>query len=513
MIKRALVSVYEKKGIVEFCSGLHKLGVEIVATGGTARLLKKNKIPVKGVSDVTGFPEILEGRVKTLHPKLLGGILALREKKHLDELKKHGITPIDMVISNLYPFKKVISKKGVELKEALENIDIGGVNMIRAAAKNFENVVVVVNPDRYDEILKLLKTKKEIDRETRSKLAIEAFNETAKYDLIIHRYLLSLIKYEKFPEIFNFQYKKIQDLRYGENPHQKAALYSELTPYYEPSVLNSKQIAGKKLSWTNVLDLDTALELAKEFKEPFVVILKHTSPCGASCGKDLLDAYVKAYQADPISAFGGVMGTNRKIDLETGKRMASAHFDCIIAPDFDEEAVKVLTERKSLRLIKAGELKNIHSKVQFDVAGVLGGILIQEHNKIDGEENFKVVTEKKPTDEQFESLLFAWKIARYVKSNGIVLTKGKTTVGIGLGQTSRVDAVRIAINRAGERVRDSMMASDGFFPFRDSVDEAAKAGIAAIIEPGGSVRDQEVIQAANEHKIPMVFTGIRSFRH
>jgi len=514
MIRRALVSVYDKRGIVEFCRNLNKLGIEIIATGGTARLLKENKIPVKEVSDVTGFPEILEGRVKTLHPKILGGILALRQKKHLDELKKHDINPIDMVVSNLYPFKEVISKKGVQLKEALENIDIGGVNMIRAAAKNFENVVVIVNPDRYDEILSLLKTKKEIDIITRSRLAIEAFNETAKYDLIIHRYLTGLVKpYEEFPEILNFQYNKVQDLRYGENPHQKAALYSELTSYDEPSVLNAKQIAGKTLSWTNVLDLDTALEMMKEFKEPFVVILKHTSPCGASCGKDILDAYEKAYQADPISAFGGVVGLNRKIDLETAKRMSEAHFDCIIATDFDDNAVKVLTERKALRLLKTGELKNIRSKVQFDTTGVLGGIMIQEHNRIPGKENFRVVTKNKPTDEQFESLLFAWKIVKYVKSNAIVLTKGKTTVGVGLGQTSRVDAAKIAINRAGERAKGSVMASDGFFPFRDSIDQTAEAGIVAIIQPGGSKNDPEVIKAANEYNIPMIFTGIRCFRH
>jgi phosphoribosylaminoimidazolecarboxamide formyltransferase/IMP cyclohydrolase len=513
-MKRALVGVYDKREIIEFCRGLNNLGFEIIATSGTAELLRKNKIPVKEVSEVTGFPEILDGRVKTLHPKILGGILALRQKKHLDELKKHGITPIDMVICNMYPFKEIISKKDVELKEALENIDIGGVTMIRAAAKNFENVVVVVNPDRYDEILNILKTKKDVDRETRSKLAIEAFNETAKYDFIIQKYLTSLIKpREEFPELLDFQYNKIKNLRYGENPHQKAALYSDLIPLDEPSIVNAKQIAGKDLSWTNILDLDTALEMIKEFKEPFVIILKHMSPCGASCGKDILDAYVKAYEADSLSAFGGVVGLNRKIDLETAKKMAEAHFDCIIATGFDEDAVKLLSERKALRLLKTGDLNNTHSKPHFDIASILGGVMLQEHYKFSGEDNFKVVTKNKPTKEQFDSLLFAWKIVRYVKSNAIILVKDKTVVGIGVGQTSRVDSAKTAINKACEKAKGSLMASDGFFPFRDSIDNVAKAGITAIIQPGGSVNDSEIIKAANEYNIPMIFTGIRCFRH
>jgi phosphoribosylaminoimidazolecarboxamide formyltransferase/IMP cyclohydrolase len=318
---------------------------------------------------------------------------------------------------------------------------------------------------------------------------------------------------EEFPSILDFQYNKIKNLRYGENPHQKAALYNDLIPLDEPSILNAKQIAGKDLSWTNILDLDTALEMIKEFKEPFVVILKHMSPCGASCGKDILDAYVKAYEADSLSAFGGVVGLNRKIGLETAKKVAEAHFDCIIATDFDEDAVKLFSERKALRLLKTGELKNIHSKPQFDVAGILGGIMLQEHYRYSGEENFKVVTKNKPTKEQFESLIFAWKIARYVKSNAIVLVKDKTTVGIGVGQTSRVDSAKIAIDKAGEKVKGSVMASDGFFPFIDSIDQAAKSGVAAIIQPGGSVNDSEIIKATNEYNISMVFTGIRCFRH
>jgi phosphoribosylaminoimidazolecarboxamide formyltransferase/IMP cyclohydrolase len=385
--------------------------------------------------------------------------------------------------------------------------------MIRAAAKNFENVVVIVDLNRYDQVLQELKKNGDVSKATRSVLAVEAFKRTAKYDWIIYDFLEKQKTLEKFPDVLNLTYKKIKDLRYGENPHQKATLYSELTSSDEPSILNVKKISGKELDWNNTLDLDTALEMMKEFKEPFVVILKHTSPCGASCGKDIFDAYVKAYEADSLSAFGGVVGLNRKVDLKVAKKMTEAHFDCIIAIDFDEDAINLLAERKALRILKTDELKNIHSKPRFDIVSILGGIMLQERYRFSEEENFKVVTKNKPNKEQFESLLFGWKIARYVKSNAIVLAKGKTTVGIGVGQTSRVDSAKIAIKKAGERAKDSVMVSDGFFPFRDSIDEAAKAGIAAIIQPGGSIKDKEIIDAANEHGIAMVLTGMRCFRH
>ena len=511
-IKRALVSVYDKTGIIEFCRNLHRLGIEIIATGGTTKLLKENKIPVKNVSDITNFPEILNGRVKTLHPKILGGILALREKQeHVSELKKHDIKPIDMVVSNLYPFEKVTSKEDIHLKEALENIDIGGPNMIRAAAKNFENVVVVVDPKDYDEVIKELKENGDISKKSRSRLAIEAFRHTSKYDWIIHKFLeKNVSEPTEFPELLNLTYKKIYDLRYGENPHQKGAFYREFE-IKEPCVTNAEQLSGKKLSWTNVLDLNSALEVVKEFDEPTVSIIKHTSPCGVACGTNLYDAFEKAYSSDPLSAFGGIVGANRKIDLTTAKRMSECHFDAIIAHDFEGDALELLKKRNVLILMKTGKLT--HNQVKhFDMVTVKGGLLVQEHDSFPLKD-IKTVTKVKPSSKDMDSMLFAWKVVKHVKSNAIVLVKGKRTVGIGMGQTSRVDSVKIAIKRAGDESKGSVMASDGFFPFRDSIDEAKKAGVVAIIQPGGSVKDKEVIDAANEHGISMVFTGMRAFRH
>ena len=512
MLKRALISVYDKTGIVEFARELNNLGIEVISTGGTAKLLQENGIPVKPVSEVTKSPEMLNGRVKTQHPSILAGILALREKEeHLKELEEHGIKPIDMVIFNFYPFEEVIKKEKPDLKEVLENIDIGGPSTIRAAAKNFENVVVIVNPDRYNRVIEEIKKTGDVSRETRSMLSIEAFKRTAKYDWMIQNFLEKRLNYfTSFPEAISLEYKKIMDLRYGENPHQRAALYKYMNTD-ETTVINSEQLAGKKLSWTNILDLSTALELVKEFEEPTVTIIKHTSPCGAACGSTLFDAYEKAYASDPISAYGGIVGINRKVDLDTAKSMAPAHFDCIIAPDFDDAAVEHLKQRKALRLLKTGPFSEV-KRNHIDMTKVAGGLMIQEHN-VANPNDLKVVTEVKPTPEQMDSLLFAWKVVKYVKSNGIVLAKGRRTVGIGLGQTSRVEAVKTAIYKSKGEAKGSVMASDGFFPFRDSIEKAAEAGIIAIIEPGGSKRDQEVINAANEYKMPMVFTGIRCFRH
>jgi len=512
MLKRALISVYDKTSIVEFARELNNLGIEIVSTGGTAKLLQESGIPVKPVSDVTKSPEMLNGRIKTQHPSILAGILALREKEeHLKELEEHGIKPIDIVVFNFYPFEEIIKKEKPNLKEVLENIDIGGPSTIRAAAKNFENVVVIVNPERYNRVIEEIKKTGNVSKETRSMLAVEAFKRTAKYDWMIQDFFEKRLNYfTSFPDVINLEYKKIMDLRYGENPHQRAALYKHMATN-ETTVINSEQLAGKKLSWTNILDLSTALELVKEFEEPTVTIIKHTSPCGAACGSTLFDAYEKAYASDPISAYGGIVGINRKVDLDTAKRMAPAHFDCIIAPDFDEAAVQYLKERKALRLLKTGPFSEVERN-HIDMTKVAGGLMIQEHN-IAEVNDLKIVSEVKPTPEQMDSLLFAWKVVKYVKSNGIVLAKGKRTVGIGLGQTSRVDAARNAIVRAGEEADGSLLASDGFIQFRDTVDEAAKVGIKAIIQPGGSKRDPEVIDAANEYKMPMVFTGIRAFRH
>jgi len=512
MLKRALISVYDKTGIVEFARELNNLGIEIISTGGTAKLLQEQGIPVKPVSDVTKSPEMLNGRVKTQHPSILAGILALREKEeHMKELEQHNIKPIDIVVFNFYPFEEVIKKEKPDLKEALENIDIGGPSTIRAAAKNFENVVVIVNPDRYDQVIKEMKKTGDVSRETRSRLAVEAFKQTARYDWTIQNFFEKRLNYfTEFPEVINLKYKKIMDLRYGENPHQKATLYKHMDTN-ETTIINSEQLAGKKLSWTNILDLNTALELIREFEEPAVTIIKHTSPCGVACGSNLYDAYEKAYASDPISAYGGIVGINRKIDFNTAKRMSTAHFDCIIAPDFDGAALELLKQRKSLRLLKTGPFTQV-KRNHIDMTKVAGGLMIQEHN-VALVKDLKVVTEVKPTPEQLDSMLFAWKVVKYVKSNGIVLAKGKRTVGIGLGQTSRVDAARNAIARADEEAKGSIMASDAFLPFRDAVDEVVKAGVVGIIQSGGSIRDQEVIDAANEHRIPMVFTGIRCFRH
>ena len=512
MLKCALISVYDKTGVVEFARELNNLGIEIISTGGTAQLLQEQGIHVKPVSEVTKSPEMLNGRVKTQHPSILAGILALRGKEeHMKELEQHGIKPIDIVVFNFYPFEEIIKKEKPDLKEVLENIDIGGPSTIRAAAKNFENVVVIVNPERYDQVIQEIKKTGDVSRETRSRLAVEAFKRTAKYDWTIQNFLEHRSHaFTNFPEVINLKYKKIMDLRYGENPHQKAALYKHMTTN-ETTVINSEQLAGKKLSWTNVLDLNTALELIKEFEEPAVTIIKHTSPCGAACGSNLYDAYEKAYASDPISAYGGIVGINRKVDFDTAKRMSTAHFDCIIAPDFDDAALELLKQRKSLRLLKTGPFTQVERN-HIDMTKVAGGLMIQEHN-VALVNDLKVVTEVKPTPEQLDTMLFAWKVVKYVKSNGIVLAKGKRTVGIGLGQTSRVDAARNAIARAGEEAKGSIMASDAFLPFRDTVDEVVKCGVLGIIQSGGSIRDQEVIDAANEHRIPMVFTGIRCFRH
>jgi phosphoribosylaminoimidazolecarboxamide formyltransferase/IMP cyclohydrolase len=511
MLKRALISVYDKTGIVEFAKELNKLGIEIISTGGTAILLKKYGISVKTVSDVTKFPEILDGRVKTLHPMISGGILAVRGKKeHMEELKEHDIKPIDIVICNLYPFEKVTSKDNVDLEEALENIDVGGPNMIRAAAKNFENVVVIVDPSRYYQVLQELKRNGDVSKETRSDLAIEAFKRTAKYDWIIYDFLEKQKTLEKFPDVLNLTYKKIKDLRYGENPHQKASLYKDLT-LNEKSFIDAEQISGKELSWNNILDMNTSLGLAKEFDEPAAVIVKHATPCGVAYSPNILDAYEKAYSADPVSAFGGIVSLNRKVDLELARSMSSAHFDCIIAPDFDESGIKLLTQRKSLILLKIGPFSQVIDN-DIDIVKIPGGLLLQEHDNAKLKD-LRVVTKVKPTQEQLNSLVFAWKVVKYVRSNGIVLVKGKRTVGIGGGQTSRVNSAKIAIEKAKNEAKDSIMASDGFIPFRDVIDEAAKAGIIGIIQPGGSIKDKEIIDAANEHGIAMVFTGMRCFRH
>lgn len=524
-IRRAIVSVTDKSGIETFAKELSKQGVEIISTGGTAEILKKAGIPVIGISNYTGFPEMLDGRLKTLHPKIHGGILGQRDKtEHAKQMEEHGILPIDMVVVNLYAFENTIAK-GCSLEEAIENIDIGGPTMIRAAAKNHKDVAVVVDPSDYHNILdEIKKTSGNLSPQTRFYLAKKVFQLTARYDGAISNYLGriegSIIK-KNFPDTFTIQVEKVQDLRYGENPHQQAAFYRERNQdEKKPCAANAKQLHGKELSFNNILDLNAAIELAKEFHEPSCVIIKHNNPCGVAMSKKgLLDAYQKALSCDKVSAFGGIIAFNRKVNAEAAKEMSQLFLEAIAAPGFDADALKILKDKKNLRLLEIPEFK-AHTvgralPDEYDLKKVNGGLLIQTAD-IECAQDLKTVTKLEPTDTQLEDLLFAWNVGKHVKSNAIIFAKNTQTIGIGAGQMSRIDSTRLGIMKAkdaGLEVKGSVMASDAFFPFRDNVDKAAEADVAAIIQPGGSVRDEEVIKAADEHKIAMVFTGIRHFRH
>ncbi|MFB0545140.1 MAG: bifunctional phosphoribosylaminoimidazolecarboxamide formyltransferase/IMP cyclohydrolase, partial [Asgard group archaeon] len=479
--------------------------------------LKSAGVNVLEVSDVTGFPELLDGRVKTLHPKIHAGILADRRKdEHVKELEDHNIKPIDMVVVNLYPFEETVKKENVSLEEAVENIDIGGPTLLRAGAKNFENVVVIINPNRYDEIIKELEENNgEISLKTRKILAAEAFTHTAFYDAIIHQYLIKEFNLlTDFPETLIFPLKKVQDLRYGENPHQKAAFYKDVNAL-NLSVSDAKQLQGKELSFNNIVDLDAALDVVKEFEDPTAVIIKHTNPCGVAVSNNILDAYIKAHATDPMSAFGCVIGLNREVNEELAEKITSTFVECVIAPEYTSIALEIFKKKPNLRLLELKSLgKTAFNSKEKSCKNITGGMLLQTKDKKRlNPDDLKVVTEIAPTKEQISALLFAWTIVKHVKSNGIVLAKNTQTVGIGAGQMSRVDAVMLAVRKAGERSRGAVLASDAFFPFRDSIDEAAKGGITAIIQPGGSIRDQEVIDAANERKISMVLTGMRCFKH
>jgi len=512
-IKRALLSVSDKKNIVEFAEGLSALGVEIISTGGTAKLLSGSGIKVKEVSDVTGFPEMMEGRVKTLHPKIHGGILAVRKKEeHLKQAEKEGIGLIDMVVVNLYPFEETVLKEKVKLEDAIEQIDIGGPTLLRSAAKNFEGVAVVCNPERYGDILEEMK--KGLSDETRKMLALETFEHVAHYDVVIAQYLRKEFeKNEEFPEYLNLSFKKIQDLRYGENPHQKAALYRDRR-IKDPSAVNSVQIQGKQLSYNNILDANAAFELLKEFDEPTAVIVKHNNPCGVASSPDILEAYRKAKSVDPEAAFGSIVAINQKVGKELAEEITSTFVEVLIVPKIDDEAREILSKKKSLRVLETGESR-IQRKKYIEYRSVVGGLLVQDSDyKLQREVQF--VTKRKPTKEEMKSLLYAWTIAKYVKSNAIVFAREHRAAGIGAGQMKRVDAAKLAALIAsdfGESLKGCGMASDAFFPFRDGIDYAAKLGVTAIIQPGGSIRDREVIAAAEEHDIAMVFTGIRHFRH
>ena len=513
-IQRALVSVSKKDGLIDFVKGLSEMGVEILSTGGTAKLLKDNNIPVIQVSDYTGFPEIMDGRVKTLHPLIHGGLLGRRDnEKHLEEMKKHGIKPIDMVVVNLYPFEDTISKEGVKLDEAIENIDIGGPSMLRSSAKNFQDVAVVVNSDDYEDILaEMEENDGAISYDTKMKLSVKAFKHTARYDSLISKYLESKVEGEGFPSILNLQFEKITDLRYGENPHQKAAFYENIG-LNKGTLSKAKQLHGKELSYNNILDLNAALELAREFDETAAVIIKHTNPCGVAIGNNLVSAYREARETDPLSAFGGIIGFNKNVDEETAKEIASTFIEAVIAPDYDESALAILKEKKNIRLLKLSNFKEKTEK-EYDLRNVSGGLLLQDKDSVTlNEDNLKVVTNRQPTEKEWSAMRFAWKVAKHVKSNAIIYATENETVGIGAGQMSRVDSSKLAAMKANKPIQGTAMASDAFFPFRDSVDEAAKVGGTAIIQPGGSVKDEEVIAAANEHNIAMVFTGIRHFKH
>jgi phosphoribosylaminoimidazolecarboxamide formyltransferase/IMP cyclohydrolase len=511
-VKRALISVSDKTGIVEFARELEKLGVEIISTGGTATLLQKEGVNVIGISEVTGFPEILDGRLKTLDPHIHGGLLAVRDdEKHRQQIAEHNITPIDLVVVNLYPFKATISKPNVPFAEAIENIDIGGPTMLRSAAKNHKYVTVVVDAADYSKVLEEIKAEGTVSDETKRKLAAKVFRHTGAYDALISQYLTEQVG-EQMPESYTVTYEKVQDLRYGENPHQAAAFYREPLAG-QGNIATAKQLHGKELSYNNINDGNAALSIVKEFSEPAVVAVKHTNPCGVGTGSTIFEAYQKAYESDPVSIFGGIIAANRPIDKETALQLKEIFLEIIMAPSFTEEALEILKQKKNLRLLELGDITP-KEKAAWKITSVEGGMLVQEEDtKQITEADLEVVTDRKPTEEEIQQLLFAWKIVKHVKSNAIVLTKDNMTVGVGAGQMNRVGAARIAIEQAGEKSRGSVLASDAFFPMPDTVEEAAKAGIAAIIQPGGSIRDEDSIKAANEHGIAMVFTKVRHFKH
>ncbi len=510
MNKRALISVSDKNGIEDFAKGLVVLGYEIVSTGGTAKALEIVGVPVTPVSDITGFPEILGGRVKTLHPKVHGGILAKRNQEHLGQLGQHDIVPIDIVAVNLYPFKETIRKANVTLEEAIENIDIGGPTMVRAAAKNYESVLVVVNPENYNEVLKHLEADT-ADRQYRLRLASEAFAHTADYDCAISGYLNKEQSNNGFPLNYVVVGQKMQQLRYGENPHQKAAFYRKDGSNHA-CVANAEQLQGKELSYNNIVDIEAALELVREFPGTAAVVIKHTNPCGVSQTGSLVEAYKAAYNADSISAFGGIVGLNRKVDAKTAEAMAATFLEAVIAPDYGKEALKILAEKPNLRVLAVGDLSRQNANRQIKT--VNGGFLVQETDYAQASAaELEVVTKAQPTKKELEELLFAWKVVKHIKSNAIAITKNRTTLGVGAGQMNRVGAANIAIRQAGDRTQGAALASDAFFPFKDTVALAAKSGITAIIQPGGSKRDEESIEEADKHGIVMVFTGIRHFKH
>jgi len=515
--KRAIISVSDKSGILELAKGLAKAGYEIISTGGTAKVLKEGGVEVTLISEITGFPEILDGRVKTLHPIIFGGLLAQRSNpEHQKQIAEQGILPVDVVVVNLYPFEKTISKEEVSLEEAIENIDIGGPSLLRASAKNYQDVTVVVDPADYQQVLREIASSEDCTSLlTRKKLAVKVFQHTAYYDSLISRYLTRKMipNEDTFSNYLIVGAKKVGTLRYGENPHQKAAFYREKI-VEEANLGNAELLGGKELSYNNLVDLEAAMAIVKDFDEPTVTFIKHTNPCGLAISEGIEDAYRKAYQGDPLSAYGSIIGINRRVEGKLAELINETPFvEAIVAPSYSKTAINLLKEKKNRRLVQVGDLR-MQDRYIKDVKKISGGFLLQDRDlKNISKDDLTVVTDKKPDIKDLKELLFAWKIVKHVKSNAIVLSKNKQLVGVGAGQMSRVDSVHIAVRKAGERSQGSYLASDAFFPFSDGVEEAAKAGIKAIIQPGGSKRDDEVIKAANELGIIMVFTGYRCFKH
>lgn len=515
-IKRALLSVSDKTGVVEMAKGLEALGAQILSTGGTSKALREAGVNVTDVAAYTGSPEILDGRVKTLHPKIHGGLLGRRSlPAHVEQMAQHGIGPIDVVVVNLYPFEATIGKSDCRFEDAIENIDIGGPSMLRSAAKNHEDVLVVVDPADYSRVLDAVKTNA-ATAALRRELAMKVFQHTARYDGLIAGYLERQMKKGgevKFPKVLSLQFELSETLRYGENPHQQGAFYRELSNH-EPSVSRGKILHGKAMSYNNFLDANSALELVKEYQDTAVAIIKHNNPCGVALGATPVEAYVKARETDPVSAFGGVLAFNRIVDLATAKEITSTFVEVVIAPGFADDALAELKRKKDLRLLDIGPLTKVKQD-GFDLKKLVGGLIVQDRDLgvLTDLRALTVPTLRKPTDEEYAACAFAWTVCKHVKSNAIIYAKPGQTVGIGAGQMSRVDSVKLAAMKAQMPVKGCVMASDAFFPFRDGLDAAAEAGITAVIQPGGSIRDAEVVKAADEYGMAMILTGMRHFRH
>lgn len=514
---RALISVSDKTGIVTFAKELEDLGIEIISTGGTFQTLKENGIKAKEISEITGFPECLDGRVKTLHPKIHAGILAIRERKeHMAQLQSLEITPIDFVIVNLYPFKQTILKENIKREDAIENIDIGGPTMLRSAAKNYQDVSVITDPNDYERIVKELKESGKVSLDTKFYLMHKVFEHTASYDTIICNYMKQQRNDDTFPKDLTLTYEKVQEMRYGENPHQRAALYKEIGNQ-KGALTSAVQLNGKELSFNNINDTNGALELLKEFSDASVVACKHGNPCGVGSADNLYLAWQKAYHADQTSIFGGIVTLNREVTKEIAQELKEIFLEVIVAPSYEKEALEILKKKKNLRILELQDIGTKQSPNSYDIKKINGGMIVQT---IDSKtiEDYEIVTNKKPSKEELEDLLFTWKIVKFVKSNGIALGKNKQSIGIGPGQVNRIWATKQSIEHAKELIgkeitKGAVLASDAFFPFSDCVEEAHKAGITAIIQPGGSIKDQDSIDKCNKYGISMIFTGMRHFKH